>query len=229
VLKARATYEIMSPAMVGLDGSRLVLGKHSGRHAVRSRLAELGHPLDEPALDAVFARFKEIADRKKSLDDRDLEALVASRGAARPGAYALAMVQATCGTHAEPSATVGLRVADGETVFGSARGDGPVDAVCRAIARLTGELAELEEFAVDAITEGVDAAGGVQLRLREKEGGRVYSGYAVHTDIVVAAGEAYVAAVNAMLRGRDPTRAAARSAAHALPEPRPTTMPEVVA
>ncbi|MFL5580314.1 MAG: 2-isopropylmalate synthase [Gemmatimonadaceae bacterium] len=200
VLKERATYEIMSPDMVGLDGNRLVLGKHSGRHAVRRRLEEMGHALDEEEFAAVFARFKEIGDRKKVVDERDLDAIAASRGHRRTSAWELALVRATCGSHAPSEATVGLKAADGETVFGSAHGDGPVDAVCRAIASLTGDRAELEEFTVDAITEGVDAAGGVHLRLRERDTGELFAGYGVHTDIVVAAAEAYVAAVNALAR-----------------------------
>jgi 2-isopropylmalate synthase len=212
VLKERTTYEIMSPESVGIDGSRLVLGKHSGRHALRRRLEEMGYALDDAEFAAVFARFKEIADRKKVVDERDLEAVVASRDPGRAPAFRLALVRATCGTHAAASATVGLTAPDGEVVFGSADGDGPVDAVCRAIAQLTGDAGELAEFAVDAITEGVDAAGGVHLRLRDRAAvqdddedalpGRVFAGYAVHTDIVVAAAEAYVAATNALLRAR---------------------------
>jgi 2-isopropylmalate synthase len=208
VLKERTTYEIMAPETVGIDGSRLVLGKHSGRHALRRRLAEMGYALGDEEFAAVFARFKEIADRKKVVDERDLEAVVASRHpGTRAPAFRLALVRAACGTHAAASATVGLAAPDGEVLFGSADGDGPVDAVCRAIAGLTGEACELAEFAVDAITEGEDAAGGVHLRLRERasdagEPGRVFAGYGVHTDIVVAAAEAYVAATNALLRAR---------------------------
>ena len=212
VLKERTTYEIMSPESVGIDGSRLVLGKHSGRHALRRRLEEMGYALGDEEFAAVFARFKEIADRKKVVDERDLEAVVASRDPGTAPAFRLALVRATCGTHAAASATVGLTAPDGEVVFGSADGDGPVDAVCRAIAQLTGDAGELAEFAVDAITEGEDAAGGVHLRLRERvpadDGGdeeapgRVFAGYGVHTDIVVAAAAAYVAATNALLRAR---------------------------
>jgi homoaconitase/3-isopropylmalate dehydratase large subunit/isopropylmalate/homocitrate/citramalate synthase len=243
VLKDRSTYEIMTPEAVGVDGSRLVLGKHSGRHAVRRRLETMGYVLGDDEFAAVFARFKEICDRKKDVDERDLEAVVASRGGGRAAAYTLAMVRASCGTHAEATATVGLRAPDGEVVFGSGHGDGPIDAVCRAIDGVTGGVARLEEFAVDAITEGVDAAGGVHLRIRERmdgppsgavtgsDGGgdqaafgRVFAGYGVHTDIVVAAGEAYVAAINTLLdvRRAAPVPQAATRAPRATPSVSPS-------
>ncbi len=214
MLKNRDTYEIMHAEHVGLEGGRLVLGKHSGRAALRAHLTTLGHTLKDAECDAVFARFKEVADRKKVVDDRELEAIVAGETHRGVSTYRLELVQVSCGTHAIPTATVKLRGPDDRELVAAAQGDGPVDAVCRAINDCVGDVGELIEFAVDAAAEGINAVGGVSIRLRERgaesddgaaspheESPRVTaSGFGVHTDIIVATAEAYVAAVNGLIR-----------------------------
>jgi 2-isopropylmalate synthase len=213
VLKHRATYEIMSAETVGLEGSRLVLGKHSGRHALRVHLAERGHVLDDEAFEQVFARFKAVADRKKVVDDRELEAIVAAAGEYTATGWHLELVQVSTGTHAIPTATVRLAAAAGESTVAAAQGDGPVDAVCRAIDECVKLPSELVEFTVDAAAEGINAVGGVTVRLRAVvpagEPAVVATGFGVHTDIIVATAEAYVAAVNGLVRARARQAAAA--------------------
>ncbi|GAC1516824.1 MAG: 2-isopropylmalate synthase [Gemmatimonadaceae bacterium] len=209
VLKHRLTYEIMSAETVGLDGNRLVLGKHSGRHALRARLAAMGHPLDGPDLDRVFASFKELADRRKVIEERDLEALVAdlAHSEATPPPFELEEAHVTSSTHDAPQATVTLRMPGGERVTRTAEGSGAVDALCAAINAIAGNPGELVEFSVTAVTEGVDAAGEVTMRVRSPDGTRLESGHGVGTDIVLAAARAYVAACN-KLQGREARRGA---------------------
>ena len=208
VLKNPLTYEIMCAETVGMDGCLLVLGKHSGRHALRARFRELGYELNDEEFQRVFAKFKEIADRKKVVDERDLEALVAGEASRAPEPFTLERVQVTCGTHVIPTATVRLRGPDGELMTESAQGTGPVDAICRSIDRIAGVSSELVDFAVGGVTEGIDAVGAVTVRVRDRRDGdvqaaetrpRLYSGTGVHLDIVVAAADAYVAAINRML------------------------------
>jgi 2-isopropylmalate synthase len=209
VLKHPLTYEIMRAETVGADGSVLVLGKHSGRHALRRRFAELGYELDQDAFDRAFARFKAVADRKKVVDERDLEAIVAGEVHRPPAIYALDHVQVACGTHLIPTATVRLRGPDGALRTESAQGTGPVDAVCASIDRVVGHVGELVEFTVSAVTEGIDAVGDVTMRVRERRADgesdgrqRIFSGQGVNLDIVVAAAEAYVAALNRLVQAR---------------------------
>jgi 2-isopropylmalate synthase len=200
VLKHRQTYEILNAEQLGLEGARLVLGKHSGRHAFRRHLASLGHTLDATEFEIAFGRFKEVADRKKVVDDRELDTIVAGATQRITTHYALELVQVSCGTHAIPTATVRLR-SGGEALVAAAQGDGPVDAVCRAINACVGESAQLVEFNVDAATEGINAVGGVTVRLRQADG-RTTIGFGVHTDIIVATAEAYVSAFNGLVRTR---------------------------
>jgi len=214
VLKHRTTYEILNADLVGLEGGRLVLGKHSGRHALRKHLEAAGHALSDDDFANVFTRFKEVADRKKVLDDRDIEAIVAGETRRPVPVYELELVQVSCGTHAIPTATVRLRGPDGNLLVAAAQGDGPIDAVCRAINNVVGDVAELVEFAVDPVSEGIDAVGGVTVRLRERtngsapadgapaQRGRAVSGFGVHTDVIVATAEAYLSAMNSIVRSR---------------------------
>jgi 2-isopropylmalate synthase len=210
ILKNRLTYEIMSPELVGLEGGRLVLGKHSGRHALRRHLAEAGHHLTEDEFANVFARFKDVADRKKVVDDRDLEAIVTGESRKPQAIYVLELVQVSSGTHAIPTATVRLLGVGGTPVVAAAQGDGPVDAICRAVNQVVGDVGELVEFSVDAVTEGINAVGGVTVRLKARGDDAIaerrpetrYTGFAAHTDILVATAEAYVSAINSLLRGR---------------------------
>ncbi|HMA35169.1 MAG TPA: 2-isopropylmalate synthase [Chloroflexia bacterium] len=220
ILKNRLTYEIMSAETVGWDGTNLVLGKHSGRHAFRVHLEALGYQLPDEAFREVFTRFKEVADKKKVVDDRDIEALVSGAVQRPVPIYALDQVQVACGTHAIPTATVRMRGPDGTLRTESAQGTGPVDAVCGAINKIVGEPGELVEFAVNAVTEGIAAVGEVTIRVQEygaapaagpdgpaalrplaRRSG-VFSGYGVDTDIIVAAAEAYVAALNQLFQAR---------------------------
>lgn len=215
ILKNRLTYEIMSADLVGLEGCRLVLGKHSGRHALRKHLEGNGHFLTEDEFSNVFTRFKDVADKKKIVDDRDIEAIVAGETMRPLSIYRLELVQVSSGTHAIPTATVRLSGPDGAPMVAAAQGDGPVDAVCAAINQVVGDVAELVEFSVDAITEGINAIGGVTVRLRptgedvlhehpqdDAARGVRFTGFAVHTDILVATAEAYVSALNSLIRAR---------------------------
>jgi 2-isopropylmalate synthase len=224
VLKNPMTYEIMRAETVGLDGNALVLGKHSGRHALRARLTSMGHELTDDEFRHVFTRFKDIADRKKLVEERDLEALVVGEVRRPPPLFVLRHVQVSCGTELIPTATVRLVGPDGEVRTESAQGTGPVDAVCAAINRIVGDPGELVEFDVTAVTEGISAVGEVTMRVRERRAQEslhsteapdvhiddavrnerfpVYSGNGVHVDIVVAAAEAYLSALNRLFHAR---------------------------
>jgi len=200
VLKNRLTYEIIDARTVGLADNRISLGKLSGRSAFRARLEELGYRLEGEDLNDAFLRFKELADRKREISDRDLEAIVSEQvqqqGDAR---FQLRSVQVSCGTGMHPTATVTLETADGEERSEAAIGAGPVDAVCQALNHLAGVPNELVEFSVKSVTEGIDAMGEVTIRLRAD--GVLYSGHSADTDIVVAAAQAFVNALNRLVAG----------------------------
>jgi 2-isopropylmalate synthase len=198
VLKDRRTYEIMEAADVGA-GSTLVLGKLSGRHALRNRLEQLGYTLDEEELKRAFVRFKDLADRKRDVTDRDLEAVVVDERRSGDDRYQLEHLQVSCGTQLRPTATVRMLLPDGLSHEAAAIGDGPVDAAYRAIHSLCQVEGELEEFAVQAITAGIDAVGEVSVRLH-RDGTRA-AGHGADTDIIVAAAKAYVHAINRMSEG----------------------------
>jgi 2-isopropylmalate synthase len=211
ILKHQTTYEIMRPEDVGVNQSRLVLGKHSGRHALRARLAELGHSLDEVELDKAFARFKELADRKKTITDLDLEALIADEFYSPREVYLLNGLQVACGTMGMPTATVRLRGPDGAIHTRAATGTGPVDATYKAIDSIVSVACTLLEFNVHAITEGIDALGEVTVRIQGSNGHttmdaqsevhypRVYGGHGADTDIIVASAKAYLHALNKLI------------------------------
>ena len=195
VLKHRLNYEIMRPESVGLDSNRLVLGKHSGRHAFVTRLRELGLELGDIDMNRAFERFKALADAKKSVYDEDLIALIAQesvRGGVRDR-YELVYLNVTSSSMAVPHATVKLRI-DGEEVLGHGTGDGMVDACYKVISDLTGQHPQLERYAVKAITGGTDALGEVTCLVRED--GRTVMGQGSHTDIIQASALAYVNALN---------------------------------
>jgi 2-isopropylmalate synthase len=200
VLKNRLTYEIIDARTVGLADNRISLGKLSGRSAFRARLEELGYSLEREDLDDAFARFKELADRKREISDRDLEAIVSEQVQQQDdGSFTLKSVQVSCGTGLQPTATVTLVDDDGAELTEAAIGTGPVDAVCQALNRLANVPNELVEFSVKSVTEGIDAMGDVTIRLRQN--GVLYSGHAADTDIVVAAAQAFVNALNRLLAG----------------------------
>jgi 2-isopropylmalate synthase len=214
VLKERSTYEIMDATTVGLDANQLVLGKHSGRHALRSALEELGYQVDGQVLNTAFKRFKEIADKKKQVTALDLEALVTDELREEAGAYTLEWFDVEASSRRPPHATVGVRTPEGEVVQGAFTGDGPTEAVFRAINAATGVDARLREFRVDAVTGGQDALGevAVVVELGQNAGERVGlpgvllreratgAGQAVTTDIIEAAGMAYTRALTNAIR-----------------------------
>ncbi|MDQ3607650.1 MAG: 2-isopropylmalate synthase, partial [Actinomycetota bacterium] len=193
VLKERSTYEIMDATTVGLEANQIVLGKHSGRHALRQALEELGYPVDGAVLQHAFRRFKEIADKKKQVTAMDLEALVADELREDVPAYALEWFDVEASSRRPPHATVSISTPDGRSVEGSFTGDGPVDAIFRAINAATGVEARLREFRVDAVTGGHDALGEVSVVLELD--GRTSAGQAVATDILEAAARAHVRAL----------------------------------
>ncbi|WP_017315896.1 2-isopropylmalate synthase [Mastigocladopsis repens] len=194
VLKNKLTYEIMDAQLIGLTENQIVLGKHSGRNAFRSRLKELGYELTETELNKAFVRFKEIADKKKEISDWDLEAIVNDEIQQAPDLFRLELVQVSCGSNARPTATVTLRTPEGEELIDAAIGTGPVDAVYKAINRVVNVSNQLIEFSVQSVTAGIDAIGEVTIRLKYED--RVFSGHAANTDIIVASAQAYVNALN---------------------------------
>ncbi|MFM8966619.1 MAG: 2-isopropylmalate synthase [Vulcanococcus sp.] len=200
VLKNRLTYEIIDARTIGLADNRISLGKLSGRSAFRARLEELGYTLERDDLDDAFARFKELADRKREISDRDLEAIVSEQVQQQSQArYSLKLVQVSTGTNLQPTATVTLLNSDGAELTQASIGTGPVDAVCQALNQLARVPNELVEFSVKSVTEGIDAMGEVTIRLRAD--GVLYSGHAADTDIVVAAAQAFVNALNRLVAG----------------------------
>jgi 2-isopropylmalate synthase len=192
VLKERTTFEIMDARTVGLDTNQLVLGKHSGRHALRQALEELGYRVEGQALNTAFKRFKDIADKKKQVTAMDLEALVTDELREERG-YTLEAFDVEASSRRPPHATVSVRLPDGAVRDGSFTGDGPVDAVFHAINAATGVDARLREYRVDAVSEGQDALGDVNVVL--ELGGQTASGQGVSTDIIEASGRAYLRAL----------------------------------
>lgn len=213
LLKNQSTYEIMRPETVGLHRSKLVLGKHSGRHALRVRLAELGFDLDDDELKQTFERFKDLADKKKTITDADLEALVSDEIYQPKEIYGMDGLQVACGTIGLPTATVRLIGPDGELHVQAAIGAGPVDAVYKAIDEIIQVPNTLLEFSIRAITEGIDALGEVTVRVKAdngsiprktspqsgKERRLTFGGHGADTDIIVACAKAYLAALNKIL------------------------------
>ncbi|MGG6294039.1 2-isopropylmalate synthase [Leptolyngbya sp. AN02str] len=194
VLKHKLTYEIMDAQSIGLTDNQIVLGKHSGRNAFRTRLKELGYELADQELNRAFLRFKELADKKKEVTDWDLEAIVNDEAQQVPELFRLEHVHVSCGDHARPTATVILRTPDGEELTDAAIGTGPVDAVYKAINRVVDIPNQLIEFSVQSVTAGIDAIGEVTIRL--KHGDHIFSGHGANTDIIVASAQAYMNALN---------------------------------
>ncbi|MEB3313975.1 MAG: 2-isopropylmalate synthase [Cyanobacteriota bacterium] len=194
VLKNRLTYEIMDAQSIGLTDNQIVLGKHSGRNAFRSRLQELGYELDDQAVNRAFLRFKELADKKKEITDWDIESIVNDETQQTLEHFHLDLVQVSCGDNSRPTATVTIRTPDGEELIDAAIGTGPVDAVYKAINRVVNIPNQLIEFSVQSVTAGIDALGEVTIRIRHDN--RVFSGHAANTDIVVASAHAYLHALN---------------------------------
>jgi 2-isopropylmalate synthase len=204
VMVERTTYEIMDPVDVGLEGSRIVLGKHSGRHAFAKALEDLGFSLDPEDVRKAFIRFKTLADRKIRITDVDLEAIVADEIASDADEYELVSLQVAGGTHLSPTATVRLTHGD-EVIDESAIGDGMIDAACGAIQRATGLDARLESFTVSGVTGGIDALGDVTVvvAMGDEDGAvpvRRATGRGLSTDVVEASARAYLSALNRLVR-----------------------------
>ena len=198
ILKMRETYEIMDAHDLGWPtGGEIVLGKTSGRHGFQARLEALGYELTDEELSRAFIAFKELADKKQEVDDRDLEALVADKMRTSEEMYHLDFVQVSCGDHATPTATVRLIAPDGSVQADAALGAGPVDAIYQAINRIVQVSNVLTEFSVKSVTEGIDAQGEVSIRIESD--GRTYVGRGADTDIIVASAKAYMNALNRLL------------------------------
>ena len=207
VLKERSTYEIIDPQAVGIPTSRIVLSARSGRHGLRHRLGELGHVLNDEDFEKVYWRFLDVADKKKRVDTRDLEEIVADEVRMFfSETYQLEHIQVSCGNHSIPTATVSLTGPDGQSHCDAAHGAGPVDAVYRAINRVIGEPNELIEFSIQAVTEGIDAVGRVTIRIQTQptpgKAPQLFSGHGADTDIVTASAKAYLFALNRLLAAR---------------------------
>ena len=209
MLKHSGTYEIMTPESVGLVRSKLVLGKHSGRHAFREKLRELGYDLGDNAVQDAFTRFKDIADRKKEMFDDDIVALVDDEILRTNDRVKLISMQVVCGTRAHQTADLELEI-DGEMKGTSAVGDGPVDATFNAIKALFPHRAVLQLYQVSAVTRGTDAQAEVTVRLEED--GKSVNGQGADTDTLVASARAYVNALNKLLVKRDKSAPEALSA-----------------
>ena len=218
MLKNEQTYEIMRPESVGLNASKLVMGKHSGRHAFRVRIEELGYDnLNKEDLNAAFKRFKRLADKKKVVTDADIEAIIADEVYQPPEIWKLNHIQVSCGDHSMPTASVNMVGPNGTVYQDAALGTGPVDAVYQAINRIVCEPNTLTEFSINAVTEGIDAQAEATIRIQPHNGNaqqamnpqtgqaytRTYSGHGASTDIVVAAARAYLSALNKMLAARE--------------------------
>ena len=196
VLKHATTYEIMRPEDVGLSSSTLVLGKLSGRHAFVKRLNTLGFRLSKVEIDRAFARFKQLADKKKEIFDEDLAAIVEDELTAAQETYTLVYVHTSSGSDTVPTATIRLSN-EGKTLQDAATGDGPVDACYKTINRMTGLAPELVDYTLHSVTKGRDALGEVSVKLRHK--GLEVTGRGTSTDIIEASAKAYVAAVNKLI------------------------------
>jgi 2-isopropylmalate synthase len=194
VLKERTTYEIMDATTIGLKSNSLVLGKHSGRHALRDALQEMGFQIDGQALNTAFKRFKEIADLKKQVTAMDLEALVTDELREEISGYALESFDVAASSQRPPHARVSIGLPEGGTASGSFTGDGPIDAVFQAINVATGKAPTLSEFTIGAVTEGQDALGEVSVVVELD--GFTGAGQGVSTDIIDAAARAYVRALS---------------------------------
>jgi 2-isopropylmalate synthase len=193
VLKNRMTYEIMKPETIGLSKNKLVLGKHSGRHALREHLKDLGYDLSAEELNTVFQRFKELADKKKHVVDEDLEALVTQEILRTEEVFKLEYLHVTSGTTVMPMASAKLSI-HGRSLKGAGYGNGPIDSAFNTIAKLTGTESELLRFSVSALTGGTDAQGEVTVRLSEK--GLIALGKGSDADIIIASAKAYLNGLN---------------------------------
>jgi len=205
VLKERSTYEIMTPESIGLGGSRMVLGRHTGRHGFAERCKQLGFKLTDAELENAYQRFLEIADKKKEVFDEDIAAIVSDETRAVEQIYELEYMHVVSGTGTLPSASVKIKT-KGEIKQAAACGDGPVDAAYEAIREATGQSPKLESYSIRALTGGKEALGEATVKISEK--GQIYIGLGASTDIIQASAKAYINAINRMVstqeKGKEP-------------------------
>jgi 2-isopropylmalate synthase len=213
VLKERTTYEIIDPRDVGISDSKIILSARSGRHGVKHRLEELGYKFAAPDdFERIYDRFLQVADSKKVVYDEDLQAIVSDEVSTVHQTFELEQVQVTCGDQAIPTATVVLKQ-DGRSILRDAdTGNGPVDAVYRAINRIVKVPNDLIEYTVQSVTEGIDAMADVTIRLKAAD--HIYTGHAAHTDIIVASAKAYLQALNKQIDKDTPSGRPAPSLEH---------------
>ena len=205
MLKDQRTYEIMTPESVGRTESRLVLGKHSGRHAFRKRLEELGYTLEDLQMRAAFERFKELADRKKVMNDGDLRCIAEEGGEPPPGGFEIVDLQVHCSRPGSPTATVRLRTPEGDERVAPAVGNGSIDAIFKAIRTIVGAPNVLADLSIQNVSEGLEAVGAVSVRIARRRGDeQAFGGFATDTDILVASAKAYIAALNRLIADRSP-------------------------
>jgi 2-isopropylmalate synthase len=201
MLKEKTTYEIISPETIGLKESKLVLGKHSGRHAFREKLVDLGYEeLSEEAVNAAFAKFKDLADKKKEVNDEDIRALLDEKLVTIPEVFVLETIQVSYGNQSVPTATVRIRTHEGIVLDEVAIGNGSVDAIYKAIDKVTKEEVELGDYSIKSVSHGKDALGEVHVVL--KQNGHSVQGRGISTDILEASAKAYVHAVNRLIDRR---------------------------
>ena len=193
VLKNKMTYEIMEPQTIGLSSNRLVIGKHSGRHAFKEKLGEMGYDLSQDDLNRLFEKFKELADKRKEILNEDIEALVAEEILRVPDIYKLEYLNVVSGTVAVPTATVKLKI-KGRDAQNAGFGVGPIDATFNTIAKMVGSRSKLVRFSVNSISGGMDAQGEVTVRLKENE--LVALGKGADSDIITASAKAYINGLN---------------------------------
>jgi 2-isopropylmalate synthase len=194
VIKERTTYEIMKPEDVGYLKTRLVLGKLSGRNALKTRIKELGYELSDSEFERAFEEFKHIADKKKEIFDEDIEAIIGIEKMEVPHIFQLESLSISCGPNTVPTAGVRLKLQDGRLVDNATIGDGPIDALFKAIDLSTGIPGKLQDYNIRAVTSGKDAMGEVFVNIEVD--GKTIGGRAVSTDIIEASAKAYLNAVN---------------------------------
>lgn len=197
VMKNKETYEIMTPESVGLNENNMVLGKHSGKHAFRSKVKDLGYDLPEAEINRIFAKFKEVADKKKQVYDRDIEALIAKEAVQVPKTYCLENFVINSGNSITATAVLKM-VKDGKSIEKVSRGDGPIDASFKAIEKIVGIELKLEDYQLQSVTEGKDALGDALVKISDEKGS-IYIGRGLSTDVIEASIHAYINAVNKMI------------------------------
>lgn len=199
VLKERTTYEIMTPESVGFPSNKLVLGKHSGRHALIKRIQDLGYDIEKLDIEKIYNKFKELADKKKEVYDEDIEIIVQNQSSSVKEAFSLEYINIVSGNTAIPTATVQLMDAKGNISMDASTGDGPVDASFKAIERISGVQGKLKKYKINAVTAGKDAQGEVVVSVDFENSGFEVTGRGYSTDIVEASAKAYINALNRYL------------------------------